>query len=117
MMIGVELEEEEKDILRYPNKFCVYEKLDVGSFELDVETANTKARYHIRNLDMSDKQGEEEVKLNEGEQLQVDRISTESSMIADYVNKAVNMQKQRATDMKENFAGASCLNPGTAVKR
>ena len=111
--IGIELTQEEKNILKLPPKFSILDKLDKEEMELQIETANAKLRYNRAddNENIDNKMTREDIKEEEKGRYDEDdekskkeimRMDAESTEVYNRVTKTVNVTKLRSTNVTNN---------------
>jgi len=114
----VELDNDEKAVLRLPPKFAIRRRLDSLSMQTEIEMGMAKTRYQVareesiiqQDLDEEKENGEktskrQRIKLTEEEMedLEADELlEAEGRRIYDPINRIFDHTKKRATDLAEN---------------
>ena len=112
LVIGkVEIDDDEKAILKLNPKFAVMTKLEDESFERKVEVGLAKLKYEIRKqkerelenaVDIEDNDNRKKIKLEEDDEKEMDKADAKSRQVFDPINKIFDYSKRRVTDLKEN---------------
>ena len=99
LVVGVEIDDDERAALKLPPKFATYAKLEKENFELNVEIMNAKMRYSGTD---DDNIFGEEFKMTDEEEFNANVVQAEVKEPYDPEWKTLNMTKRRVTDLKNN---------------
>ena len=95
----VDLNENERKILKLHPKFSVLGKLTEGGMEIEQELSKAKLRIQLGKED--EERLDEEEEMTEEESRRIDEISAMSRQVYDPVEKIYDDRKRRVTDLKE----------------
>ena len=101
----MEVDENEKAVLRLPPKISIIARLDQLSWNNDIELGNAKLRYQLRKEieeRIEDEEGNVQ-ELDEDEEERNEEIEARSRQIFDPEKKVFDQRNRRCTDLKENL--------------
>ena len=110
---GLELDDDEKEIMKLNPKFAVMRRLSVESQERENEIGFSKLRYEVRKRENNKLENEVEYENTDGKMMKIEKdgeikerdddiIDAKLRQVYDPIEKVFDYAKKRTTDLQEN---------------